>query len=161
TVREHWRTERFLARELHLARHAASCSPWCCGNEREVCAHVVTQRGMWCQLAIRDDRRLIARRSVRRRCSVSSIQGCGVGSMVAPSRSGAAMRNLVWGGLALCAAGIVTGGVRSVAASQADDVMALERAALDRWGKGDPSGFLETYASEITYFDPATERRVD
>ena len=43
----------------------------------------------------------------------------------------------------------------------ADEVIALERAALDRWGRGDPAGFLETYAPEITYFDVATERRLD
>ena len=71
------------------------------------------------------------------------------------------MRNFVLGGLALCAVGMVTGRMRSLVASQADEVIALERAALDRWGKGDPGGFLETYAPEITYFDPATERRVD
>jgi len=45
--------------------------------------------------------------------------------------------------------------------AQADEVISLERAALDRWGKGDPKGFLETYAPEITYFDPFTQRRVD
>jgi ketosteroid isomerase-like protein len=45
---------------------------------------------------------------------------------------------------------------------QADaDVIATERAALDRWIKGDPDGFLTTYAPEITYFSPAEERRVD
>jgi ketosteroid isomerase-like protein len=42
-----------------------------------------------------------------------------------------------------------------------DAIVALERAALDRWGKGDPQGYLETYAPEITYFDPFQERRVD
>ena len=42
-----------------------------------------------------------------------------------------------------------------------DEVIAVERAALDRWGRGDPQGFLDTYASEITYFDPEGERRVD
>ena len=46
-------------------------------------------------------------------------------------------------------------------AAQADEVISLERGALDRWGKGDPKGFLETYAPEITYFDPFTQRRVD
>jgi ketosteroid isomerase-like protein len=45
---------------------------------------------------------------------------------------------------------------------QADaDVIATERAALERWGKGDPDGFLTTYAPEITYFSPTEERRVD
>ena len=45
---------------------------------------------------------------------------------------------------------------------QADaDVIATERVALDRWIKGDPDGFLTTYAPEITYFSPTEERRVD
>jgi uncharacterized protein (TIGR02246 family) len=43
----------------------------------------------------------------------------------------------------------------------ADPVIALERSALDRWGKGDVEGFLSLYANEITYFDPFQERRVD
>jgi ketosteroid isomerase-like protein len=29
-----------------------------------------------------------------------------------------------------------------------------ERAALDRWGRGDPDGFLEISAPDVTYFDP-------
>lgn len=40
-------------------------------------------------------------------------------------------------------------------------VIGLERACLDRWGRGDPMGFVETAAPGITYFDPQTERRVD
>lgn len=40
-------------------------------------------------------------------------------------------------------------------------VISLERAAMDRWGMGDPYGFLETYAPGITYFDPGQARRVD
>lgn len=43
----------------------------------------------------------------------------------------------------------------------AEEVLALERAALDRWGKGDPDGPLEITAPEVTYFDPFVERRVD
>jgi uncharacterized protein (TIGR02246 family) len=43
----------------------------------------------------------------------------------------------------------------------ADEVIALERSALDRWGKGDVGGFLSIYADEITYFDPFQDRRVD
>lgn len=42
-----------------------------------------------------------------------------------------------------------------------EDVIARERAILDRWGNGDPQGFLEAYAPEITYFDPVREKRVD
>lgn len=47
------------------------------------------------------------------------------------------------------------------AKASADPIIALERAALDRWGNGDPQGYVETYAPEITYFDPFTEKRVD
>lgn len=43
----------------------------------------------------------------------------------------------------------------------ADEIIALERAALDRWGAGDPSGYLEISAPEVTYFDPFIERRIE
>lgn len=43
----------------------------------------------------------------------------------------------------------------------ADQIITLERAALDRWGKGDPGGFLELYDTDVTYFDPATAMRID
>jgi ketosteroid isomerase-like protein len=42
-----------------------------------------------------------------------------------------------------------------------DTVVALERGALDRWGKGDPQGYLEIYAQSVTYFDPVQEKRLD
>ena len=41
------------------------------------------------------------------------------------------------------------------------EIITLERAALDRWGTGDPRGYLEIMAPEITYFDPGQDRRVD
>ena len=34
--------------------------------------------------------------------------------------------------------------------STADTILALERAALDRWGKGDPDGFLELAAPDVS-----------
>jgi len=43
----------------------------------------------------------------------------------------------------------------------ADQIVMLERAALDRWGSGDPGGFLDLYGPEITYFDPMTAARLD
>jgi ketosteroid isomerase-like protein len=46
-------------------------------------------------------------------------------------------------------------------ADVADEIIALERAALDRWGNGDPSGFLEISAPDVTYFDPFLDRRID
>ena len=47
------------------------------------------------------------------------------------------------------------------AKTSADQIVMLERGALDRWGKGDPGGFLEVYAPDITYFDPVTATRID
>ena len=43
----------------------------------------------------------------------------------------------------------------------AEEIVAMERAGLARWGRGDPSGFLEICAPEVTYFDPYLDRRVD
>ena len=42
-----------------------------------------------------------------------------------------------------------------------DTIIGMERAALDRWGKGDPSGFLEICAPDVVYFDPTLEWRID
>jgi ketosteroid isomerase-like protein len=61
----------------------------------------------------------------------------------------------------LCLAVGIVYRARSADSAQAEEVILLERAALDRWGKGDPNGFLETYAPDITYFDVATEHRLD
>ena len=40
-------------------------------------------------------------------------------------------------------------------------MLASERKALDRWGKGDPEGYLTISASDVTYFDPFVARRID
>ena len=40
-------------------------------------------------------------------------------------------------------------------------IIAMERTALERWGKGDPSGFLEITAPDVVYFDDTLERRLD
>ncbi len=37
----------------------------------------------------------------------------------------------------------------------------LERAALDRWNNGDPTGYLELYSDDFTYFDEFTKARLD
>ena len=44
---------------------------------------------------------------------------------------------------------------------QPETVVALERGALDRWGRGDPQGFFDIMARDQTYFDPTTARRID
>ncbi|MDD5327970.1 MAG: nuclear transport factor 2 family protein [Phycisphaerae bacterium] len=40
-------------------------------------------------------------------------------------------------------------------------IIAMEKAALERWGKGDPSGFLEISASDVVYFDPFLDKRLN
>lgn len=40
-------------------------------------------------------------------------------------------------------------------------VIALEKAALARWCKGDPDGFLEISALDVVYFDPFLPTRLD
>jgi ketosteroid isomerase-like protein len=40
-------------------------------------------------------------------------------------------------------------------------IIAMERENLDRWGNGDPQGYLDRYAPEVTYFDPTLEKRID
>ena len=42
-----------------------------------------------------------------------------------------------------------------------DRIIELELEALERWGNGDPSGFLELSASDVVYFDPMMEKRLD
>ena len=44
---------------------------------------------------------------------------------------------------------------------QPETIVALERGALDRWGKGDPQGFFDIMALDQTYFDPTTAKRID
>ena len=40
-------------------------------------------------------------------------------------------------------------------------ILALERGALERWVRGDPSGFLAISAPEVTYFDPSLPHRLN
>jgi len=47
------------------------------------------------------------------------------------------------------------------AAKIRNEIIAIERAALDRWGKGDPQGYLEIMAPDVTYFDPTRKKRID
>jgi ketosteroid isomerase-like protein len=68
------------------------------------------------------------------------------------------MRNAL---MAFIACAVLTSCRSPTAQVDPEKIVALEKAALDRWGKGDPQGYLETYASDITYFDPAREKRAD
>jgi|GEM_PF-257365 len=40
-------------------------------------------------------------------------------------------------------------------------IVDIERWALDRWGNGNPSGFLEIADPDVTYFDNMNEKRID
>ena len=63
--------------------------------------------------------------------------------------------------LALIVLAIGTSYARAADDFRPESIIALERAALDRWGRGDPQGYLEIYAPDITYFDPMRDLRVD
>lgn len=43
----------------------------------------------------------------------------------------------------------------------ATKIIALETAALEKWNNGNPSGYLELYTPNFTYFDPFLEKRLD
>jgi ketosteroid isomerase-like protein len=43
----------------------------------------------------------------------------------------------------------------------ASKIIAMEKAALERWNKGDVWGFLEINAPDVVYFDPFTEKRIN
>jgi ketosteroid isomerase-like protein len=45
--------------------------------------------------------------------------------------------------------------------SDTETIVTMERAALGRWGAGDPDGFLEISAEDVVYFDPYTAKRLD
>lgn len=69
------------------------------------------------------------------------------------------MRLTLCGLLVLCIAACAKGPVEGRVTP--DDIISLERSALERWGKGDPYGYLSIMAPDVTYFDPTTERRID
>ena len=41
------------------------------------------------------------------------------------------------------------------------ELLGLEDAAMERWRRGDPWGFWELSAPEVSYFDPETDGRID
>lgn len=42
-----------------------------------------------------------------------------------------------------------------------NEIIEIERQALERWGNGDPTGFLQLYGDDVSYFDPTTAARMD
>jgi ketosteroid isomerase-like protein len=41
------------------------------------------------------------------------------------------------------------------------EILGLERMAMERWSRGDPWGFIEISAPEVTYFDTGTPQRIN
>ena len=58
----------------------------------------------------------------------------------------------------LVATGCVTINVED---GSSEAIVALEKGALDKWSKGDPSGFYDIMAANESYFDPLVDKRVD
>jgi uncharacterized protein (TIGR02246 family) len=56
---------------------------------------------------------------------------------------------------------LLTSCMKTTTGNPSEEIIAMEKAALDRWGKGDPQGVLDIYAPEIAYFDPFQEKRID
>jgi ketosteroid isomerase-like protein len=42
-----------------------------------------------------------------------------------------------------------------------EKIITMEKAALEQWNNGNPSGYLHIYAKDIVYFDPFIEVRLD
>ena len=42
-----------------------------------------------------------------------------------------------------------------------ETIIALERAAMDRWAKGDPDGFIELSTDDVVYMDPFLEQKFE
>lgn len=40
-------------------------------------------------------------------------------------------------------------------------IIALEKAALEKWNNGDPSGYLNLSANDVVYFDPFLEHKLE
>jgi len=71
------------------------------------------------------------------------------------------MRNTILTCLGLLACTILTSCSSSADDFRPDTIIAMERAALDRWDHGDPGGYLDIYGPEVTYFDPFLGKRID
>lgn len=61
----------------------------------------------------------------------------------------------------LLGAGIVMASDGTQDKDVAETIISMEKAALQRWINGDPWGFIEIFAPEITYHEPEIELRID
>jgi len=65
---------------------------------------------------------------------------------------------------ALCAAAVLStdsDAPADPADKDAQTILAIERAAFEKWAKGDLSGFLDASDPEVNYFDPFLDARLD
>lgn len=60
----------------------------------------------------------------------------------------------------LTAGFIMASTIETAAQTVKEQIIGMEKAALDRWKTGDTFGFVEIAADDITYFDPFLEKRV-
>src|SRR5215467_2145825 len=72
-----------------------------------------------------------------------------------------AIRRLIGGALAVVMVLVAASCGQPTDDYSPDAIIALEKGALARWGKGDPAGYFEIMGDAETYFDPITEKRVD
>jgi ketosteroid isomerase-like protein len=70
-------------------------------------------------------------------------------------------RMVLFSGLISMIAAVVAAPSATAPVDTASSIIATERAALDRWSKGDPDAFLDLYDADVVYFDPFVERRVN
>ncbi|GET25959.1 DUF4440 domain-containing protein [Prolixibacter sp. NT017] len=56
---------------------------------------------------------------------------------------------------------LVTSSYAHAADSVPAKIIALEKAALEKWNNGDPSGYLSLSASDVVYFDPSLPQRLN
>ena len=61
----------------------------------------------------------------------------------------------------LCSSCMASSPSGSSADALLEELVSLERSALDRWVTLDPQGYLGLYLDEVTYFDPTTEKRLN
>ena len=62
----------------------------------------------------------------------------------------------------LCALAILLPATtRAQQSSLSNTIIAIERSAMDRWAKGDPSGYMEILAQDVTIFTPQMDARLD
>ncbi|HYG99919.1 MAG TPA: nuclear transport factor 2 family protein [Terriglobales bacterium] len=71
------------------------------------------------------------------------------------------MNEGVWLVAVVSVVAAIFGTAGTAQAEDGETIIAMERAALDRWGNGDPDGFLEISDPQVVYFDPFLERRLN